>query len=62
MAIRCPCNELLFFKDFATPSLNCCDTPVETHVKHDDDVADDDAAVVQLSLRRHWEFRYDFKT
>ena len=40
-----------FFKDFATPSLN--------------DVADDDAeetAVVQLSLRRHWETRYDFKT
>ena len=57
-----PVIERLFFKDFATPSLNCCDRPVEAHFERGDDVADDDeeeTVVVQLSLRRHWETRYD---
>lgn len=53
----------LFLKDFATPSLNCCDRPAEARVERDDDdIADDDeedTAVAQLSLRRHWETRYD---
>ena len=51
-------------KDFATPSLNSCDKNTDTCM---DDDGDDNhgeeeataAEVSQLSLRRHWETRYD---
>ena len=52
---------LLLLKDFATPSLNCCDNPAVPRIEDDDDVDEneEDGAVdvVQLSLRRHWETR-----
>lgn len=50
-------------KDFATPSLNSCEKATGTcdddgHASSDDEGATA-AEVMQLSLRRHWETRYD---
>ena len=50
-------------KDFATPSLNSCESSTGT-CDQDGDANDDDeeataAEVVRLSLRRRWETRYD---
>jgi len=50
-------------KDFATPSLNSCESPTGTSDQDGDGNGDDEegvaAEVVRLSLRRRWETRYD---
>ena len=50
-------------KDFATPSLNSCESPTGTCDQDGDANSDDEGAtaaeVVRLSLRRRWETRYD---
>jgi len=52
-------------KDFATPSLNSCESPSGTSDQDGDTTGNCDdeeataAEVVRLSLRRRWETRYD---